>query len=151
MSLEITSGLSTPESLHALIKSRRYGTTNEAELCGEIEDLFRQNGIDHVREATLAAAYRPSGIVAHVSAVARRRAQLTRTERHGDRIDFLVGRIGIEVKTRHSRADVLRQLDRYAQSEMLDSLILVTTRAQHRDAPESIRGKPLALVYLCPL
>lgn len=141
----------TAEELHALIKSRRYSTTNEAELCGEIEELFRDRGVEYVREATLVAAYRATGWAARVSEVARRRAQLNRTERHGDRIDFLVGRIGIEVKTRHSRTEVLRQLDRYAQSDKLDSLMLVTTRAQHRDAPDELRGKPLALVYLCPL
>lgn len=52
---------------------------------------------------------------------------LTRT----DRIDFLLGRTGIEVKVKGPSAEVTRQLWRYVESDQIDDLILVTTRREH--------------------
>lgn len=71
-----------------------------------------------------------------------------------DRVDFLVeGGIGIEVKTMDSRGGaglsaVTRQLWRYAKSDKINALILVTSRSKHRDLPKEILGKPLYVVYL---
>ena len=72
-----------------------------------------------------------------------------------DRVDFYipVEMIGIEVKTQDSRggaglAAVTRQLWRYAKDEQISSLILITTRAKHRNLPSEILGKPLLVVYL---
>lgn len=47
------------------------------------------------------------------------------------RIDLVVGRIGIEVKTKGPAAAVRRQLSRYALTGDFDELVLVTTRSQH--------------------
>jgi hypothetical protein len=64
-----------------------------------------------------------------------------------ERIDFLVGRIGIEAKIRGTRSDVTRQLFRYAESPDIDEIILVTTRYQHTvRAPTALLGKPLTIV-----
>lgn len=48
-----------------------------------------------------------------------------------NRIDLLVGRIGVEIKIAESAAEVARQIDRYLTSPMLDGVVLVTSRARH--------------------
>lgn len=81
----------------------------------------------------------------HLQAIDRRTVRehvLTRA----DRIDFLLGRVGIEVKVKGSSADVTRQLWRYADSPQIDGLLLVTTRREHRRViGESVTftGKPV--------
>ena len=63
------------------------------------------------------------------------------------RIDFRVGRIGIEVKKGRPASSQLReQLRRYLESDALDAVILVTQRAA--SAPETISGKPVRQVSL---
>lgn len=47
-----------------------------------------------------------------------------------DRIDFLVGGLGIEVKLAGSARSVRRQLERYAASSRVEALLLVTDRLQ---------------------
>jgi hypothetical protein len=72
-----------------------------------------------------------------------------------DRVDFYlpISGIGIEVKTNDSRGGaglsaVTRQLWRYAKCDDIKALILITTRAKHRDLPSEILEKPLFVVYL---
>ena len=65
-----------------------------------------------------------------------------------DRIDFMCGPIGIEVKIFGSTSDVTRQLWRYAQLPQIDAMILVTTRSVHRDVPAEILEKPVFIVHL---
>ncbi len=65
-----------------------------------------------------------------------------------DRIDFLIGDIGIEVKVDSPQSLVTRQLWRYAQCSEVQFLILVTTRSKHLNLPAEINGKPVYLVYL---
>ncbi len=63
------------------------------------------------------------------------------------RIDFLCGGVGIEVKRgKPERARVREQLRRYAGSERITALVLVTER--QIDLPDSLCGKPLAAVCL---
>lgn len=67
---------------------------------------------------------------AHLQAIDRRTVRehiLSRV----DRIDFVVGHIGIEVKVKGASAYVTRQLWRYAASPQIDGLLLVTTRREH--------------------
>lgn len=63
-----------------------------------------------------------------------------------DRIDLLVGTVGIEVKVAGSIAAVTRQLRRYATSGLITELVLVTTRVAHT-AIEDV-GCPLHVVPL---
>jgi hypothetical protein len=66
-----------------------------------------------------------------------------------DRIDFMVGLVGIEVKTAGSNSDILRQMHRYAQCESVTALVLVTSRMRHRGAvPDTLNGKPLVVHHL---
>lgn len=63
------------------------------------------------------------------------------------RIDFLVGRIGVEVKKGRPTPRTLRaQLERYLQSERIDAAVVVVQRAAA--LPASICGKPVRLVSL---
>ena len=64
-----------------------------------------------------------------------------------NRIDFLVGRVGIEVKKgRPATSDLTKQLRRYLAADALDGLIVVTQRVTA--VPEEICGKPVMLVSL---
>jgi hypothetical protein len=72
-----------------------------------------------------------------------------------DRVDFYLPEhgIGIEIKTNDSRGGaglsaVTRQLWRYAKSDEIKALVLITTRSKHRELPTEILGKPLLVVYL---
>ena len=63
------------------------------------------------------------------------------------RIDFRVGRIGIEVKKgRPAPSELLAQLRRYMESDDLDAVIVVTQRAVA--LPGTIGGKPVKQVSL---
>lgn len=63
------------------------------------------------------------------------------------RIDFRVGRIGIEVKKgRPASSDLTKQLRRYLASEELDAMIVVTQRVV--SIPKTILGKPVYIVSL---
>ena len=63
------------------------------------------------------------------------------------RIDFRVGRVGIEVKKgRPASSDLAKQLGRYLASDELDAVIVVTQRVTR--VPESIGGKPVYLISL---
>jgi hypothetical protein len=62
----------------------------------------------------------------------------------GDRIDLLVGRVGVEVKVAGSAARVARQIARYAKHD-LAGLVLVTNKLRH--SPPSI-SMPIEVVCL---
>lgn len=95
----------------SLIERAKIGISTEAQAQFDIGQLLEKAGFVFEREAVLSEK---------------------------DRIDFLVGAIGVEVKTSssHSRRDIWRQMQRYAESPRVDALILVTGTAW----PQS-RGK----------
>lgn len=66
----------------------------------------------------------------------------------GGRIDFLVGRVGIEVKIKGTAPDLLAQLVRYAASPEVDGLLVASTRIRHRDMPTELNGKPVRVVII---
>lgn len=63
------------------------------------------------------------------------------------RLDLLVGRVGIEVKVKGDWRAVARQVERYCTSAAIDSLVLVTCRADHTRVPVLSNRKPV-LVHL---
>lgn len=66
-----------------------------------------------------------------------------------DRIDFLVGTTGVEVKTKGQAPAVAKQLQRYAASDRIDEIVLVTTKSNHQSfMPTEIKGKPVRVVWL---
>lgn len=60
-----------------------------------------------------------------------------------DRIDLLIGRLGVEIKVAGAPHTVMRQLLRYAESDRVDLILLVTTRLAHLALPQLVGGKPL--------
>lgn len=63
------------------------------------------------------------------------------------RIDFVVGRVGIEVKKgRPATSELTKQLRRYLESDALDAVIVVTQRVTR--LPKTIGGKPVFLISL---
>lgn len=63
------------------------------------------------------------------------------------RIDFRVGRVGIEIKKgRPASAQLREQLARYLESDALDAVIVVTQRVV--PLPQTLSGKPVQLISL---
>jgi hypothetical protein len=60
-----------------------------------------------------------------------------------DRIDFVVGRVGIECKVHCSVSALSRQLLRYALWDDLDELLVITPEGRHRLVPNVLNGKPV--------
>lgn len=105
-------------ALSAVIRAGRYSFASEVELHGQLERVLRDAG-----------------------APVRREVRLSPT----DRIDFLCGDIGLEVKVKGQRTPI-RQLTRYAASPQVAGLLLVTTRAAI--VPGPLNGKPVDVVSL---
>lgn len=64
-----------------------------------------------------------------------------------ERVDFFVdGHIAVELKIKGSRRGILRQMQRYADVERVDSLILMTSAAM--GMPATLSGKPVYVVQL---
>ena len=63
------------------------------------------------------------------------------------RVDFCVGRVGIEVKKgRPASSALAAQLRRYLESDALDAMIVVAQRTTA--LPDAICGKPVRLISL---
>jgi hypothetical protein len=110
-----------PATLARLVASHRFTYRDERQLHDGLAELFAAHQIPVQREARLTGS---------------------------DRIDFLVGRVGIEVKTHGPAIAVARQLQRYAGSDRIDALVLVTAAARHTCLPNTIGGKPLLVASL---
>lgn len=85
-----------------IIQSRRINVSTEIAAHNAIHVALIANGMDVQREVWLSDA---------------------------DRIDLLVGTIGIEVKVAGSRRDIWRQLSRYAANPAIEGLVLATATA----------------------
>lgn len=93
----------TGEKIVSLIESARIPLSTERHAQDGLEALFLKEGLQFDREVSLSGE---------------------------DRIDFLVcGKIGIEVKIGHPKRQILRQLERYACSDKVETLILVSSAA----------------------
>lgn len=100
-----------------IIQSRRYRFTNEDELQRGIADTLEKCGVAFRREAILSP---------------------------GERIDFLLEcGVGIEVKIAYPRNMLLRQLQRYAESGHIYSLLVVTPLSRLGHLPTPLHGKPV--------
>lgn len=67
-----------------------------------------------------------------------------------DRIDFLVGTVGVELKVRGDvgRRSILRQLERYAEHERVQAIVLATARGWPKQGFTQIGGKPFFVADL---
>lgn len=64
------------------------------------------------------------------------------------RADFVVGRTAVLVRTRGRAQHVLAEVERLLGDESIDSLVLVTNRAEDRVVSGHLAGKRLALLGL---
>jgi hypothetical protein len=113
----------TPELLAAFetLKRSRVDTSNEENVHSAIAKLLSTASIPFEHEARLTSR---------------------------ERIDFLIGRVGVEVKIDGSRAALERQLRRYAAHPGVDELVVVSSKTQLSGVPRSIDGKPVTTFVL---
>lgn len=96
-----------------LARYRIIGMT-ESVVQDQIERALRQGGIDYQREVELAP---------------------------GDRIDFMVGSVGVEVKIKGTRSQIIRQLARYIRNDRVEEIVLAaTSRRVLAGVPDEITG-----------
>ena len=108
----------TPEQILTKLSSARFHYGSEADL---------QEGIAQILDCEFQKEFKLSG---------------------KDRIDFLVGDVGIEVKVDGSATALLRQVRRYLEHDRLNTIIIVTTRCRHKELPASLNGKPIHVLHL---
>ncbi len=106
--------------VRAISAIRAPAMPDEYDLHAEVAAALTRAGIDHHHEYRLAPRCR---------------------------IDFLAGRIGIEIKKGRPAASQLRQqLTRYLASDELDAIVVVTQQAVN--IPQTLVGKQSTLVSL---
>ena len=112
----------TPERLARLLRSYRFRHTSEDALQRAIVQVLTNEGIPFEREVKLGPK---------------------------DRIDFMLpGGVGIELKVKGSATNVARQLQRYAKSDRITALVLVTSRLQAGVQLDAYLGKPVHVVNI---
>lgn len=111
--------MNSPRDLVLFFRHQRFRTASEADLQSSIEEALASEPIF-------------SGFDREV-----------RLDPH-NRIDFMVGSIGVEAKLKYPKRGIYRQLVRYAGFERVTSLILISATAI--GLPDSIEGKPVYLV-----
>ena len=110
----------TPPELMALLSRGRFPLHAESATQASIEAFLTSHGVTFAREVSLTPA---------------------------DRIDFMVGDIGVEVKcNRANKPAIYRQLVRYALRHEVAALILATNKAM--GLPPLIEGKPVYYLSL---
>lgn len=66
-----------------------------------------------------------------------------------DRIDYLIGTVGVEVKIKGTTDALRRQITRYADSPLVDELLVITTRPRHMDLHRKVlAGKPVTVLAI---
>lgn len=111
----------TCDQIADLLRIQRFNFGSELELQDGIESVLRSAGLEYEREFKLGPC---------------------------SRIDFLAGDVGVEIKIGGSLQAATRQLHRYAGSDRIGALILVSSRLFHDYFPEVLGGKPLRVVNL---
>jgi hypothetical protein len=101
-------------ALMQLLETHPLVVDNEKDVQARIETALTGSGVSFKREVRLAPR---------------------------DIIDFVVDRTGIEVKIKGGKRAIYRQIQRYAESDALDSIILLTNIAT--GMPTEINGKPV--------
>lgn len=116
-------GTLAAERVRGVIGSYRYAFIDEKDLQDGIAEALARGGLGFEREVRLAPR---------------------------DVVDFLVeGGVGVEVKVEGAVGAILRQLARYARSDRVKALLLVTRKMQHAGRfPSELGGKPLLVTTL---
>lgn len=108
------------QAIVEFLRRVRLPLHDEKQTQSALESCFKERGIGHQREFALSKA---------------------------DIVDFLAdGGIAIEIKLKGSRTAIFRQLERYAQSDKVTEIVLLTGRCMH--LPTHINGKRASVVSL---
>lgn len=109
----------TLDDVVRLISSTPLSLSSETRAQDDLEAALVRAGIPYEREAILSSK---------------------------DRIDFMIGDVGVEMKIDGSPRSIFRQVERYSAHERIASLVLATNKAM--TLPSSIGGKPASVVSL---
>ncbi len=106
----------TASEVVKLLETFQFDSTTEAMLQCAVQKTLTAEGIPYEREKILSPR---------------------------DRIEFYLSgpKVGIECKIDSSANTVMRQLLRYTESPLIESLILLTSRTKHRVIPNVLGGK----------
>lgn len=113
--------VASPESMARLFERHRFRYYSERDLQDAMEKVLVAHGIACKRESALSRADRP---------------------------DFMVGTTAIEVKIQGSLAELLRQINRYAQHDDVESILVVGTPHWISRIPPDLAGKAIYRVRL---
>ena len=102
-----------------LLSGNRFDVSDEMRCHGQIKDLFDKLNIGYQHEVRLSQA---------------------------SRIDFMIGKVGVEVKVKGVARSIFKQLQRYAQHDEVDCIILLTNKSM--GLPALIEGKPAYYVNM---
>lgn len=94
-----------------IFESYTFSTHDEKYLQAEISQAFDLENISHKREVSI----------------------------KGGIIDFMIGDIGLEIKIKGQPMSIFRQLERYAQDDSVNTLILANVKTM--TLPDTINGK----------
>lgn len=112
------------DELCEILMRYRFNHTSEAELQDGVAEVLGRHGLAFEREAALDGR---------------------------DRIDFLVGALGVEIKVDGSLSLVTRQVHRYLQCDRVEGLVVLTSRQKHANLPPEINGKPVQVLWVSSL
>ena len=104
----------------ALIERNRIDVSTEAAAHRAIADVLKADGLDAETEVRLSSK---------------------------DRIDVLAGTVGIEVKVQGRRREIAKQLQRYAEHDQIEALVLATAGPWPTQRA-TLNGKPVMLASL---
>lgn len=110
------------DSLHLIeaLRKKRFILSDEKDLQNQIAEALNAVAIDHQREVIIGAR---------------------------ERVDFMVfDGIAVEVKIKGGKVAIFRQLKRYAESELVKEIILLSSVSM--GLPSMINGKPAHVVSL---
>lgn len=107
------------EELSKRLRGYRLPVTIEAEMQTALGNAFELEGLEYKAEV------------------------IRRDGKQRDRIDFVVGRVGVECKVHCPTKALVLQLARYANWDTLDELLVVTSDGKHIQVPRVLNGKPV--------
>ena len=110
---------STIAEIHNILSQHKFNMSSELPLQEQMAAVFSKAGIVYQKEVILSPH---------------------------DRIDFMIGDIGIEVKVKGSPSMIYQQCRRYCHFDQVKELLLVTARAM--GLPPETEGKPCYLLNL---
>lgn len=109
----------TPSMLRKFFAIRQFSFVNEKRLQQQVADELTALGVRFEREVEIAP---------------------------GDIIDFMFGRIGMEVKIKGQRRRIYDQCVRYCKTDRVDEIVLATNATM--GLPRLIEGKPASVIHI---